>query len=313
MKLIVNSLCLSSLLAVIAVIRCEENFGNTAFCGGSKQSPIDIRTKDLTLHEYEDLQWSKEYAKTPDRMTATGGGSLTIGSEYSNGAVPRIRGGPLSMPYKLVQFHFHWAQKDSVGSEHRVNGHKYLMEMHAVHIKENLTFEQAGQDKSGIAVVGYFFEYSSKPSHALAHIIDTFPDIHTANRTAPVQIPRPFPINELLRPISCNYVTYKGSLTTPPCSENVRWIVSPFLNSLSDEQMLEFRTLANDNRVNKDNYRNLQKRNNRKIYYAVENEDSHVAHDYPTYEDPEVKKGDDYYGDVHPSDNDAYVDDKAHN
>lgn len=46
-----------------------------------------------------------------------------------------------------------------------------------------------------------------------------------------------FKIAELLREFESDYVTYEGSLTTPPCSENVKWIVSSKPIRLSQNQV----------------------------------------------------------------------------
>jgi len=42
-----------------------------------------------------------------------------------------ISGSGLPNAYYLEQFHFHWGTKDSVGSEHKVDGHAYPMEVRA--------------------------------------------------------------------------------------------------------------------------------------------------------------------------------------
>lgn len=40
-----------------------------------------------------------------------------------------LRGGPLSGPYRLRQFHLHWGSSDDHGSEHTVDGVKYAAEV----------------------------------------------------------------------------------------------------------------------------------------------------------------------------------------
>lgn len=43
--------------------------------------------------------------------------------------VVELSGGPLAKKYKFEQFHFHWGDKDSEGSEHRLNGKMYPAEV----------------------------------------------------------------------------------------------------------------------------------------------------------------------------------------
>jgi len=47
--------------------------------------------------------------------------------------VVELSGGPLSKKYKFEQFHFHWGDKDSEGSEHRLNGKMYPAEVTTSH------------------------------------------------------------------------------------------------------------------------------------------------------------------------------------
>lgn len=71
---------------------------------------------------------------------------------------PRLTGGPLSTDYKLHSIHFHWGTDNNVGSEHTVNGKAYPMEMHVVHTKNDLSFEEAKNSPNGLAVIGYFID-----------------------------------------------------------------------------------------------------------------------------------------------------------
>ena len=42
---------------------------------------------------------------------------------------PQLQGGALGSKYELVQLHFHWGEEDFEGSEHRVDGHRYPLEV----------------------------------------------------------------------------------------------------------------------------------------------------------------------------------------
>lgn len=106
--------------------------------------------------------------------------------------------------YDLVQFHFH------TPSEHRVAGRSFPMEIHFVH-----------RNKRGqLAVVGVlvaFGEYNL----AASEIWDQLPKrSHTKSADTRTLINA----RDLL-PGNTKYFRYSGSLTTPPCSENVKWLV----------------------------------------------------------------------------------------
>ena len=106
--------------------------------------------------------------------------------------------------YSLVQFHFHGP------SEHSVNGKHFPMEMHLVH---------TSADKR-LAVVGVLIEEGAF-NKAFEPIFTNLPnkrgvETHLEHVTVDVQ---------MLLPRNTSSYRYDGSLTTPPCSEGVKWIV----------------------------------------------------------------------------------------
>lgn len=144
--------------------------------------------------------------------------------------------------YSLLQFHFH------VDSEHKVNDVFKPLEVHLVHA-----------DSSGnLAVVGVFFEVGTENSFLNQFINDlpkqkdeTFTNaaIYNAN---------------MLLPSNKNYFTYSGSLTTPPCSEIVSWIVMEQPIEISQQQLDAFKTIMVKNN------RPVQPLGNREIKRYVE-------------------------------------------
>lgn len=128
--------------------------------------------------------------------------------------------------YKLLQVHFHSP------SEHRVSGDPYGMEAHFVHIND------AGQ----LAVVGVLLEegenngfirtlWSHMPGHP-----------NGVNSINGVRVNAA----ELL-PDNREFHHYRGSLTTPPCSEGVRWFVMKDPQQLSRNQIDKFLSVIDHN------------------------------------------------------------------
>ena len=100
--------------------------------------------------------------------------------------------------YTLLQFHAHDP------SEHTIDGDSYPLEIHFVH----------RNDAGELAVVGVMIEEGeSNPSYG-----PVVEGVETRGATATVEFAQ-------LLPEQLDYFTYDGSLTTPPCSEGVRWIV----------------------------------------------------------------------------------------
>nr|XP_020761505.1 carbonic anhydrase 5A, mitochondrial isoform X3 [Odocoileus virginianus texanus] len=181
--------------------------------------------------------------------------------------VPRISGGPLENHYRLKQFHFHWGAVNEWGSEHMVDDHAYPAELHLVHwntVKyQNYTDAVMGAD--GLAVVGVFLKLGAR-HEALQELVAVLPDIKHKDTRAALG---PFQPSCLL-PACQDYWTYPGSLTTPPLSESVTWIIHKKPIEVAQDQLAAFRSLlfsvpGEEEKTMVNNYRPLQPLMNRKV------------------------------------------------
>ncbi|MDZ7608577.1 MAG: carbonic anhydrase family protein [Cyclobacteriaceae bacterium] len=131
--------------------------------------------------------------------------------------------------YVLKQFHFH------TPSEHTIDGKHMPMEMHMVHQSD---------DKS-LAVVSVMFTIGDVANENIAIIVANLPDAkgdtkHVAD--AGLNINGALPANSFA-------YHYIGSLTTPPCSENVQWFVLRDPVPVSADQIEAFHArIGNNNR-----------------------------------------------------------------
>ncbi|WP_309715260.1 carbonic anhydrase family protein [Armatimonas sp.] len=161
---------------------------------GHIQSPIDLIKPTLT-----DLTNLKFFYQ-PSRLNAVNNGH-TIQQTYDAGSYIELDG----VRYDLLQFHFHSP------SEHTINGHYAEAEVHLVH--------KSADGK--LAVVGIMIEKGAENA-AIKVISDRYSDLAlsgpivassvTLNATA-------------LLPTGQKTFRYEGSLTTPPCTEGVKWNV----------------------------------------------------------------------------------------
>lgn len=128
--------------------------------------------------------------------------------------------------FKLKQYHFHSP------SENLINGKSYPLEAHFVHANE----------KGELAVVAVMFE-TGKENPALKPILDSMP----LTRDRVVSLEKQLNISELF-PADRHYYRFSGSLTTPPCTEGLRWLVMKNSITLSPEQLANFqRALQHSN------------------------------------------------------------------
>lgn len=141
--------------------------------------------------------------------------------------------------YELKQFHFHSP------SEHHIKGQTYPMEVHLVH----------QNDKGAYAVIGFFIVEGDKNS-----IMDSLPSFRTKRGETPPYA-NPVDYNQML-PNRKDYFYYNGSLTTPPCSEGVAWIVLQTPVFASAEQIHHYYDL-----LGFDNNRPIQPKNSRLVLH----------------------------------------------
>jgi carbonic anhydrase len=174
---------------------------------GSHQSPINI-TMPRHAHKQERLVF--HYRSASVRALDNG---HTIQVNVPLGSELHLNG----RAYRLGQFHFHEP------SEHHVDGRTYPMEVHLVH-----------QDTKGhIVVIGVLVETGS-PSQSFAELWTMFPA-----KEGELGPERMFNLRNLLPP-STHHFSYHGSLTTPPCTEGVQWIVLRDPIVMSAKQVAQF-------------------------------------------------------------------------
>jgi carbonic anhydrase len=177
---------------------------------GKRQSPIDIR--DGIRVELEPVRFS--YRPSAFRVVDNG---HTVQVNVAAGNTIAVQG----REYELQQFHFHRP------SEEHVNGRQYDMVAHLVH-----------KDAQGrIAVVAVLLDRG-----AAQPIVQAVWNNLPLEKHDEVAASQPLDLERLL-PEDRRYYTYMGSLTTPPCSEGVLWMVLKHTVPVSPEQVAVFARL----------------------------------------------------------------------
>ena len=183
---------------------------------GQQQSPIDLRK---TVHaDLPDIEFA--YAPTALRIEDTG---HTVKVDTQSAGHMVIEGAR----YELKSLHFHRP------SEEKIDGKAYAMSVHLVH-----------QDQEGrLAVVAVLIE-AGKKEHPLIRTLWNNLPLEKGKAVSPAEV-RIDP--SLILPKKRTYYTFMGSLTTPPCTEGVRWLVLKTPIQLSKEQLAGFATLYKNN------------------------------------------------------------------
>ncbi|KAF5300999.1 hypothetical protein FQR65_LT08982 [Abscondita terminalis] len=228
---------------------------------GLRQSPININTLGLIYSWAPSLKWSYGYALTPKYTYINKtGNSISLSVEHKSPL--EVSSGILDVPYKFDQLHFHWGEHNGIGSEHKINGYTYPLEMHVVHS------QNSKNDIDQILVIAYFFKISSEPNPGLQSLLDKILEAGDKDQTKI----KSFALGQLL-PAKFSYFTYKGSLTTPPYTESVTWIISTTELPISESQLNVFRETAKKHDSLKNNFRCLQDSTYRYVRYIPDNFD----------------------------------------
>lgn len=208
-----------------------------ALCGnGTSQSPINIDHKEVAgeapfTFDYGTSSLQIAFNQHVDNIVDNG---HTIQINVDEGSTFTVSG----KVYQLKQFHFH------TPSEHTIDGEHFPLEVHFVHQSED----------ESLAVVGVLFQEGSENPN-FSSIIANLPTTkgeskHLDDETLHLH---------LHVPRDQGAYSYSGSLTTPPCSQDVQWLVLRAHPTLSTEQIEAISSVIGPNN------RPVQALNNRQI------------------------------------------------
>ncbi|WP_428151187.1 carbonic anhydrase [Brevundimonas sp.] len=178
---------------------------NAACAVGQQESPVDLKGAITADLGALDIDWSPLPAAARDTGHA-------IQQDAPPGSTMAVGG----QTYRLLQFHIHQP------AEHLLDGRRFPLEIHFVH---------AGPD-GVLGVLGVFAEVGAA-SAPLEAVIDSL----GATAAGPALDPNGF------LPTGRDFFRYEGSLTTPPCSETVDWVLLSDPITVSQAQVDTFERL----------------------------------------------------------------------
>lgn len=190
----------------------EQDFA--ACKNGHQQSPIDIRNPQKA--DLSPLQF--DYKTSPLHIVDNG---HTIMIRYAPGSFLSVNG----KRYELQQFHFHRP------SEEKIEGRQFGMSLHLVHKNE----------QGKLAVVAVVLE-RGRENEAVRELWKNLPK-EKEREESPERLE--IDVRSLL-PSDRGYYMYQGSLTTPPCTENVTWFVLKQPVNVSPSQIEQFSKFYRD-------------------------------------------------------------------
>jgi len=223
-----------------ASTKMDQGYGLSRHSNEMAQSPINIVSLDATNDKTKTIA-----IKFKADITVAENLGHTIQLDFKDGSTTIVDG----KNYAAKQFHFH------TPSEHLIDGMTFPMEMHIV----NILKDSGEKTNPSYLVIGVLFKMG-KENKFIKEFLNHVPtEEHQKDSLSPGTVNFQDLSSQILGNANTSYFTYKGSLTTPPFTERVEWIVLKQILEASPDQILAIEKMEGNNA------RHVQALNDRKV------------------------------------------------
>ncbi|CAF1639269.1 unnamed protein product [Rotaria magnacalcarata] len=247
-------------------------------CAGHYQSPINIRTACTIYQSFEPFHFSQDYNVSHNFTLLNNGHSILARySPENNETLFQVTGGGLNGTFDFLNFHLHWGQNYKSGSEHQINSKKYAGEIHIVYVNRRTR---------QLAAIAIFMQSNrsidlneTKNTYQIENTtLNEWKRYFSTARTlqySNISIVLSLNLAKLMGNNFNEFWRYQGSLTTPPCTENIIWTVFKAPIIFTENELNSFRK-----NIFIEDYRGPQLLYNRTVYRNFVNETKLSISDY---------------------------------
>eukprot|EP00088_Acartia_fossae_P051123 TRINITY_DN573_c0_g1_i1.p1 TRINITY_DN573_c0_g1~~TRINITY_DN573_c0_g1_i1.p1 ORF type:complete len:357 (-),score=7.44 TRINITY_DN573_c0_g1_i1:103-1173(-) len=235
-------------------------------CDGQRQSPIKLDTSTKNDPKLKDIEYSSSYdedvlfninyADHYEPFDGSGGpadgNQITLEFSGDSATAPTISGSYFgSDSYKLEYIRCAFAgDGDEEGSEHKIGYQKYAGECQFYHkntrTEDTVNTALEDTDANVWAVLAFFVKATKTTDHHVKwdDVIDKMLDFEMDTSTDEPITLKPM---DLIPKHATDFYFYQGSVTHPPCLENVNWHIFTKPIEISDDQLKDFQMLMKGN------------------------------------------------------------------
>ncbi|XP_050343843.1 carbonic anhydrase 3-like [Nymphalis io] len=240
----------------------KEWYKSYPLCGGRSQSPVELPAVGLVTVKGKHPLCFINYDAVPRHLTLNKNGQRVIlYGEWEHEHQPLVYGGAAySRRYAFHSMTLHWP------SEHKIRGFQYPMESQVIHISaEFKTLDEALaaslRDPQAVLGIANLYKYKNHTQRGLAELLNVAYKSRGINASV---TPR---ILSYFNPPLKQYACYQGSLTVPPCTESVLWLIRGRALPVTREDAEIAYTLIDDGGARGSLVRQPQPLNDRKVFY----------------------------------------------
>ncbi|CAB3980201.1 nuclear RNA export factor 1 [Paramuricea clavata] len=233
-------------------------------CSGLRQSPINIkhgRARKKRNRSKISVQFTLENGQVYGDLKNNGHSPVfTVNASRASAQLTNVPNHRKDI-YILKKIYFRFGCTERAGSEHQFDGVPTPGEIHLVFYKDQYrTLDRAMSKTDGLVILAVLLGGDLNYNRGLTDITTHLSQIKESGDE--VSLKKGVRLSYLVPELAENklkYYTYKGSITTPPCYESVRWFVMKSPIAITKQQLQEFRLLEGSNGRMCDNFRQVQK------------------------------------------------------